>query len=70
MKKNSYINVLVFITAYITTRVIYRFTGFSYSFSEGLSTKLLIDLSLWAISYIIINIIVRKIVLPKINTES
>jgi hypothetical protein len=62
MNKKSYVSILVVIITYIITRIIYKLTGFSYSFSEGiLNIKLLIDLGLWIIVAVLVNTALNKI---------
>ena len=62
MNKNFCISVLTIITTYIITRIIYRLTGFSYSFSDGiLNIKLLIDISLWIAISLLVGFILNKV---------
>lgn len=60
MKK--YVTILAVILTFIIVHIIYKLTGFHYSFSEGiLNLKMFIDLGLWMLIYIPVNIIVDKI---------
>lgn len=62
MNKKFNISMLAFIITYIITRIIYKITGFSYSFSEGiLNIKLAIDLGLWIITVILVSTILNRI---------
>ncbi|MBU5312509.1 hypothetical protein KQI38_10740 [Tissierella carlieri] len=62
MNKKSYVSILVVIITYIITRIVYKLTGFSYSFSEGiLNIKLLIDLGLWIIVAVLVSTALNKI---------
>ncbi|MBU5438427.1 hypothetical protein KQI42_10430 [Tissierella sp. MSJ-40] len=64
MNKKSYGSILIIITTYIIVRIVYKLTGFNYSFSEGiLNTKLIIDLILWIIIYVPVKNIFDKVLL-------
>lgn len=66
MSKKKSINIVTFILTFVIVNIVCQLTGFHYSFSDGiLNIKLLIDLGLWLIIYIPINIIVDKISLAK-----
>ncbi len=64
MNKKSYGSILIIITTYIIVRIVYKLTGFSYNFSEGiLNIKLLVDLILWIIIYVPVKNIFDKVLL-------
>ena len=52
---NETISFITFVLTYVIVHIIYKVTGFYYSFKEGLfNFKLLIDLGLWCIVSFII----------------
>lgn len=66
MNKKNYVTILTVVLTFIIVNFIYKLTGFHYSFSEGLlNLKLLIDLGVWLLIYIPLNIILDKILLSK-----
>lgn len=66
MSRKNYVNILTVILTFIIAHIIYNLTGFHYNFSEGiLNLKLLIDLGLWLLIYVPVNIILDKILLSK-----
>lgn len=47
--------VIQFLATYIIVKIVHTLTGLSYNFEEGiLNPKILFDLALWAIVYIIV----------------
>ncbi|GEP66706.1 hypothetical protein CBE01nite_44740 [Clostridium beijerinckii] len=66
MSKKNYVNILTVILTFIIVHIIYNLTGFHYNFSEViLNLKLLIDLGLWLLIYVPVNMILDKILLSK-----
>ncbi|MFT8352848.1 hypothetical protein [Clostridium saccharoperbutylacetonicum] len=61
-KNNETIASISFLITYEIVHIIYKVTGFYYSFNEGLiNFKLLIDLGLWCIVNFIIFTFLKKI---------
>lgn len=66
MSKKIYTTILTVILTFIIVHIIYKLTGFHYSYAEGiLNLKMLIDLGIWLIIYLPVNIILDKILLSK-----
>lgn len=55
------LTIITIIITYIFTRSLYKFTGFNYSLSEGINMRLVVDLGVWVVSYIVIYSIIIKI---------
>ncbi|AFS79471.1 hypothetical protein Curi_c24760 [Gottschalkia acidurici 9a] len=61
-ERKKYMGISKFIIAFIIVRIIRSLTGFNYNFSEGIfNIKILIDLGLWIIVYLIIDFIFNKL---------
>ena len=61
-KNSGYILILTTIFSYIIVRIVYKLTGFYYSFDEGIfNIKLLIDLSIWLAVFIPIHFLVKRL---------
>ncbi len=55
-------NILAFIITYLVSRFIYILLDFEYDFLiEGINIKLIIDLSMWIIIFIIVSWLLEKI---------
>lgn len=66
MSKKNYTTILTATLTFIIVHIIYKLTGFHYNFSEGiLNLKMLIDLGLWLLIYIPVNMILDRMLLTK-----
>lgn len=61
-KTNRFILVTTIVITYLIVKVIYKFTGFHYDFSDGIiNFRFLIDLALWGLVYLTVNFFLRKL---------
>lgn len=61
MKNHNYIGLISFIITFFVTHVFYKVTGFNYNISDGLNINLLFDLLLWAGSYFLVYLVLKKL---------
>jgi hypothetical protein len=67
-KRSGYVITISIIITYIIVKIVYKLTGFYYSFDEGLlNIKLLIDLSLWAVVFVVVSFLVKLVFYRRIG---